>query len=166
MESDAIRVIKARRSVRAFRPDPVDEAVIRDLVDCGRLAATARNLQPWEFVVVREAATRRRLAGICEFGAFIADAPVCIAVFCREGKYYLEDGCAAIENILLAATAHGLGSCWVAGDKKPYAREIAELLCVPGEFRLVGLVALGHAAATPPMPPKRALDEVLHWERF
>jgi nitroreductase len=166
MESEVIRVIKTRRSVRRFKSDPVDEAIIRDVVDCGRLAATARNLQPWEFVVVRDAAMRGRLAQICEFGKFISQSPVCIAVFCRDGKYYLEDGSAAIQNLLVAAWAHGIASCWVAGDKKPYAQQIGEILGAPAEFRLVGLVAMGHAEEMPPMPPKRSLDEVLHWEKF
>jgi len=163
---DALDALKTRRSVRAFRSDPVPTALLEDLVDCGRLAATARNLQPWEFVVVTEAATRRKLAEMIETGRFIADAPACIVVFCRDVKYYLEDGSAAIQNMLLAAHAHGLGACWVAGDKKPYCAAVAQLLGAPADLKLVGLVAIGYAAAAPLMPPKRPLREVLHRERF
>jgi nitroreductase len=90
---------------------------------------------------------------------------VCIAVICREGGYYLEDGCNATQNLLLAAQALGLGSCWVAGDKKPYAVAVADLLGVPKDHRLVSLVAVGHAVSVP-NPKKRPLSEVLHWEKF
>ena len=60
-----------------------------------------------------------RIANTTDYGKFIEDAPVCVLLLCRGTKYYREDGSAAAENILLASRAHGLGSCWVAGDKKP-----------------------------------------------
>ncbi len=163
---NALQALKTRRSIRSYRPDPVPAVVVDDIVDCGRLAATARNLQPWEFVVVTDPAIRHQLADLIETGRFIAQAPVCIVVFCRETKYWLEDGCAAIQNLLVAAHAHGLGSCWVAGEKKPYAGQVAALLGVPEGQKLIGLVALGYAAELPPMPPKRPLTEVLHREKW
>jgi nitroreductase len=72
---------------------------------------------------------------------------------------------AATQNILLAACAHGLGSCWVAGDKKPYATDIAKRLGAPGDCRLISLIALGYPAENP-RKPKRSLAVVLHWEIF
>jgi nitroreductase len=163
---NTLEALKTRRSVRAYRSEAVPAAIVENIVDCARLAATARNIQPWEFVVVTKAETRKTIAGIVDTGRFIADAPVCVAVFCRDTKYYIEDGSAAIENILLAAWAHGLGSCWVAGDKKPYAPQIANLLGAPAGFKLVGLVAIGYAAKSPSTPSKRSLAEVLHHEKF
>ena len=163
---NASEALKTRRSVRIYKSETVSANIIEDIVDCARLAATARNIQPWEFVVVTNAETRKTIAGIVDTGRFIADAPVCIAVFCRDTKYYIEDGSAAIENILLAARAHELGSCWVAGDKKPYAPQIGQILGAPAEFKLVGLVAIGYAAKSSPMPSKRSLAEVLHHEKF
>ncbi|NQU09296.1 nitroreductase family protein [bacterium] len=163
---DALHTLKTRRSVRSYQPDPVPPEVVDDIVDCGRLAATGRNVQPWEFVVVTAASTRQRLAELIENGRHIAAAPVCVVVFCKETKYFLEDGSAAIQNILVAARAHGLGGCWVAGDKKPYAPQVAQMLGVPAGFKLIGLVALGYAAEEPGLPPKRPLFEVLHRETF
>ena len=61
---DAIQALKTRRSIRDYTPAPVDKSVIEDIVDCGRLAATARNVQPWEFVVVTRAETRARIADL------------------------------------------------------------------------------------------------------
>jgi nitroreductase len=162
---DALEALKTRRSVRAYTAEPVPREIVEDIVDCGRLAATARNEQPWEFVVVTDPERRKRISVLAEYGKFIADSPVCIAVFCLDGRYYIEDGSAATQNILVAARAHGLGTCWVAGDKKPYAADIAALLGVPATHKLVSLVALGHADHAG-NPPKRALDEVMHWEKF
>ena len=88
-----------------------------------------------------------------------------IAVFCKDCKYFLEDGSAATQNILLAAHGLGIGSCWIAGDKKDYAPEVADILGVPAGFRLISLVALGYPAEQP-QKAKRPLSEVLHWERF
>jgi nitroreductase len=162
---DAIECLKTRRSVRSYTNDPIDRAVIEDIVDCGRLAATGMNLQPWEFVVVTDPAMRRKIADITEYGKFIADVPVCIAVISEKCKYFIEDCSAATQNLLLAAHAHGLASCWVAGDKKPYCAEIAAILGVPETHTLVSLVAIGHPKAIPE-PQKRPLSETLHWERF
>ena len=163
---DAVEALKTRRSVRAFKKAPVDPKLIEDIVDCARLAPTARNVQPWEFVVMRDPAKLRELAQLTDHGRFIAEAPVCIAVLCKDTKYYLEDGSAATQNLLLAAHAHGLGACWVAGDKKPYAAKVAALLEAPEDYKLVSLVPLGYPADETPRRQKRPLKEVLHWERF
>ncbi|MDH7600813.1 MAG: nitroreductase family protein [Armatimonadota bacterium] len=162
---DAIECLKTRRSVRSYKQESIDRGVIEDIVDCGRLAATAINLQPWQFIAITDREMLQKIAETTDHGKFIADAGCCIAVFCEKVKYYLEDGSAATQNILLAAHAHGLGACWVAGDKKPYCDEIARLLNVPDKYTLVSLVAIGRPAAVP-NPPKKSLSEVLHWERF
>ena len=162
---DAITVLKTRRAVRAYTGEPVAREILEDIVDCGRLAASAINIQPWEFVVITDRAMLARVAAIAEYGKFIAQASACILVLCRDTKYYLEDGSAATQNLLLAARAHGLGSCWVAGDKKPYAETIRELAGAPAGLRLVSLVGLGRTTEKP-APEKRPLADVLHWEKY
>ena len=162
---DAIECMKTRRSIRAYQDKPVAREVIEDIVDCGRLAASAINIQPWKFVVVQDSAMRKKIADISDHGKFIEQAAVCIAVFCQDCKYYLEDGSAATQNMLNAARAHGLGSCWVAGDKKAYAPVIRDLLGLPADYKLVSLVAIGHAAEER-NPEKKPLSDVLHWERY
>ena len=99
-------------------------------------------------------------------GQFINEAPVCIVVFCQETKYYLEDGCAATTNILNAATASGINSCWVAGDKKPYCEDIAKLLSVPSGYKLISLIPLGFSDKAISSPDKKNLNSVIHWEKF
>lgn len=162
---EAIEALRTRRSVRAFQAQPVDVQLIALLVNCAQLAATARNEQPWEFVAVTDEATRKRLAEATDHGKFIAQAPVCIAVLCADTKYFLEDGCAATQNLLVAAHACGLGACWVAGDKKPYCSQILNILGAPRDLRLISLVAVGYPKSTPD-PSKRPLTEVLHWDTF
>ncbi|MGQ9622336.1 MAG: nitroreductase family protein [Candidatus Caldatribacteriaceae bacterium] len=164
---DALEVLRTRRSVRRFRPQAVEREKIEAVVDCARLAPSANNLQPWEFVVVTDQRKREDIAKLTDYGKFIREAPVLLAVFCKDTKYYLEDGCAATENILLAAWALGLGSCWVAGDKKPYAEEVRRSLGVPEGYHLVGLVAVGYPVdVSKGHIFKRDLREVLHWEKF
>lgn len=156
-----------RRSVREYLPKEVSKEILIKIVDAARLAATARNEQPWEFVVVTDKARKAQIAGIsAPNGAFIAEAGALIAVFCLDSKYYLEDGSAATENILVMAADLGLGACWVAGDKKPYCREISDLLGVPKEYKLVSLVSLGYPKNAPKAIPKRKVEEVLHWQAF
>ncbi|MDO8589554.1 MAG: nitroreductase family protein [Armatimonadota bacterium] len=162
---DAVECMKTRRSIRAYKEGAVPREVIEEIVDCGRMAASAMNIQPWQFIAVTDENTRSRIADITDYGKFIAQASVCIAVFCQDVKYYLEDGSAATQNILNAARAHGLGSCWVAGDKKQYGPRIAALLGLPSNRGLISLVAIGHAAEEP-APTKKSLSEVLHWERY
>ena len=162
---DCIEALKTRRSIRAYSGEPVSREMIEDIIDCGRLAPTAINIQPWEFVVVTEPASLRDIAAMTDFGGFIAQAAVCVVVLCRDTKYYLEDGCNASQNVLVAARAHGLGGCWVAGDKKPYADRICRLVGAPEGYKLISLLSLGHPAEEP-RKGKRPLSEVLHWERF
>jgi nitroreductase len=163
---DALKAIAERCSTRRYASKTVPREVMEQIVDAGRRAPTARNEQPWAFVVVTDAETRAKIGDLCDYGGFIAEAPACIAVFCRKTKYYLEDGCAATENILLAATALGVQSCWVAGDKKPYAATIARILGAPEEQLLVALISLGYAHDAPKVTAKHELGEVIHWETF
>ena len=163
---DVLKAIKVRRSIREFNEQGIPKGVIEDIIDCARLAPSANNVQPWEFVVVTDKDVRKKIAEITDYGKFIATSPVCIAVFCKDTKYYLEDGSAATENILIAARAYDLGTCWVAGDKKPYTPQINKLVNLPLEFRLVSLIALGYPKEEARPPGKRALKEIIHWEKY
>jgi nitroreductase len=167
---DAIEAIKTRRSVRQFQNKPIPRDILEALVDSGRYAATARNVQPWEFVVITDGETLKKIASLTgENGSFIANAAGCIAVYSNtDTKYYLEDGSAATQNILVAAASLGIGSCWVAGDKKPYCPEVSYLLKVPIGYKLISLVALGYPVGKDVLKiaEKRSLKESLHWEKF
>jgi len=159
--------IRKRRSVRSFLKKEIPAALIEKIIDLARLAPTAKNIQPWEFVAVTKKETLEKLGELAENGRFIAQSSCCIVVFCQDTKYYLEDGCAATVNILLSAEELGIAACWVAGDKKPYCDEVKRLLKAPQEHRLVSLIPLGYAESKSIIiPSKRPLKEVLHWEKF
>jgi nitroreductase len=165
---DCIDLIKKRRSVREFDPKPVSRDVLERIIDAARFAPTARGVQPWEFVVITQSAMLKQIGETTDHGRFIAQSAACIAVFSQDTKYYLEDGSAATQNAMLAAAALGVGSCWVAGDKKPYAARINELLGVPPSYKLVSLIALGYplTAKSFRIVEKRPLANLLHWEKF
>ncbi|MEN3013960.1 MAG: nitroreductase family protein [Endomicrobiia bacterium] len=148
-----LEVIKTRRSIRRYTNKPIPDNIIKEILDCARLAPSANNKQPWLFVVVKNKEIKNQIAEITDYGKFIKDAYCCIVVFCEDTKYYLEDGCAATQNILLAAWCYGIGSCWVAGDKKVYAEKIKELLKVDNKYKLVSLISLGY-------PEEKELENV------
>ena len=166
-EHPVIDAIRARRSVRKLEPGPVPRETLETIVDCGRLAPTANNLQTWEFVVVTDRAKLVRMSELATHGKFIADASACVVV-CGDPKnrsVYL-DGAAATENMLLAIHALGLASTWVQGFEKDYNAPVKSLLGIPEPLVLIALVPVGHPAAETRGPKKRSLEDVLHWETF
>ena len=163
---DAIACINGRYSCRDYMPQPVPREMLEQLVDAGRRAPSGRKEEPVEFVVITDQSTRDYLARTASYGRFLSQAGACILVIARDVTYYLEDGCTAAENALLAATALGLGCCWVAGDKKTYARTILDHLGVPDGYRLVCMLAIGYARAPGAQPEHRPLKSVVHWEKF
>lgn len=159
-------IIKCRHSVRKFKPAPVEENVIRDALECARAAPTAMNLQPWLFGVVKERSLLSKIADLTDHGRFISEAAVCFAVFGeRRAKYYLEDCCAATENLILALQSYGVGSCWVAGEKKAYAEQVRNLLGVPETYTLVSLVPAGYPADIS-LQKKKDPDEITFTDTY
>ena len=146
----------------------ISSSDLEKMIDAARFAPTARNVQPWEFVVVTDRHKLIGLAELAENGRFMAQAAACVAVYCADTKYYLEDGCAATCSILLAATALGIGSCWIAGDKKSYSQQVSALLNAPLDMKLISLIALGYPQEKGcfKLAEKRQFKELLHWEKF
>ena len=159
-------IIKSRHSVRKFKPDPVEENVIRDALECVARAPTAMNHQPWLFGVIKDKETLKKIAEVTEHGKFIRDCPVCFIVFGEKIEtYYLEDCCAATENLILALQAYGVSSCWVAGDKKSYGDVIRKILGVPEHYVLVSIVAAGNPLDVPIMN-KKEMKNIVFYEKI
>jgi len=160
---DALEAIRRRRSVRSFTGDPVPREDLEKIVDAGRLAASGHNRQPWDFIVVTDRGMIDRLKIAAQWmdraGAIIA------VVIDPSAEFWLEDGSAAVENMLIASTALGYGSCWLEGDTLPREEELKALLGVPSARRLLTLVPIGVPAEWP-TKQKKPLEEVIHWERW
>ncbi|MCH8746065.1 MAG: nitroreductase family protein, partial [Chloroflexi bacterium] len=105
--------IRNRRTVREFKPDPVPEEVLHKILQAGRWAPSSSNSQPWHFVVVQEPATLQRLGEIATQGAFIANAPVVIAIVMDNAPRPQLDAGRAIQQMELVAWSEGLGTCFV-----------------------------------------------------
>jgi nitroreductase len=160
---DTLEAIRMQRSIRRYTDDAVPIADLEIIVDAGRLAATGNNRQPWDFVVVTDRATIEQFK---VSGAWIATAgAVIVVVMDPVSRWWVEDGAAAIENMLLAGTALGYGACWVEGDALPCEAMIKTLLDVPAEKRVMALIPVG-VAAEMPAPEKKPLEKVLHWEKY
>jgi nitroreductase len=161
----AIEAIKSRRSIRTYEQKPVDRATIEEIVDCARLAPTAMNDQPWDFVVVTAREALGSIPPMLGHAEYIANAAFAILVLAKDTNYAVEDCSAATENLLIAAAAHGIGSCWVAGTKQPYGPAVVAAFGAPQDRQLIAIVSFGYPAEAPQVE-KRPLAEVLHWERF
>jgi nitroreductase len=162
-QMDALEAIRKRRSVRQYTGDPIPREDLEKIVDAGRLAATGSNRQPWDFIVVTDREMIHRLKVASQWmekaGAIIA------VVLDPSSRWWLEDGSAAVENMLIASTALGYGSCWLEGYTLPREEEFKQLLGIPEEKRLLTLVPIGVPTEWPTCK-KKTLKEVIHWERY
>ncbi len=161
----AIEVLKCRCSIRTYTKEAVPRDIIEDIIDCARLAPTAMNDQPWDFIVVTSPERLAQIPPMLGHAEFIAKAAFAVLVLARDTNYAVEDCCAATENLLIAAAAHGLGSCWVAGTKQAYGPVVVEAFGAPADRQLIAIVSFGYPAEEPTLD-KRPLTEVLHWEEF
>jgi len=160
---EALEAILKRRSVRSYAGDPIPREDLEKIVDAARLAPSGYNRQPWEFIVVtdRSVIDKLKIAAL-----WMEDAGAIIAVVMEtSSEFWLEDGSAAVENILIASTALGYGSCWLQGDTEPREEELKEHLGVPDDKKLLTLVPIGVPSEWP-TKEKKPLSEVLHWERY
>jgi nitroreductase len=160
---DALEAIRTRRSIRKYTGEAIPREALEKIVDAGRLAATGSNRQPWDFVVVTDRAT---IVKFKPAGHWMEQAGAVIGVALDPStRWWVEDGAAAIQNMLIAVTALGYGACWVEGDALPREEFYKGLLGIPPEKRLLALVPVGVPAESP-TKEKKPLEEVLHWERY
>jgi nitroreductase len=167
-----LALLKGRRSIRRYRPDPVPDDMIGQLLEAGQWAPSASNRQPWQFIVVRDEAILKQVAQHAAYyfirWAHVEEAPLLI-VLCGEARnriyrqFLHEDIGLAGSQIMLQAHALGLGTCWIGGlDRKA----IADVLKVPEHIDIVGLLTVGFPAEEPEPPARKPLGEIVHYDVY
>jgi nitroreductase len=163
---DFYEVVERRRSVRAYRREPVEEDKLGRILEAARVAPSAANRQPLRFFVIREAAQRERMLDAYAQPWF-AEAPVIICACTTpgtawsrvDGKNYADvDLAIAMEHLILAATAEGLGTCWIGAFKPDKVRELLDL---PPELEPVAMTPLGYAADEEKPTKRKPLDDLV-----
>ena len=164
-------VIRARYSVRAYRPDPVPEDKLNRILEAARLAPTAANRQPFKIIIIHtrgREAELRRLYG----KEWFVQAPLVIGVIALpetgwkrlDGKNYSEvDTTIAMDHLILAAASEGLGTCWIAAFDPEAAREVLNL---PENVEPVAFTPLGYPADSPSPKKRKELSELICYERW
>lgn len=177
-------VVKKRRSIRSYSDRNVPDAIIKKLLEYGHAAPSAGNLHPWEFIIVRDRANRRRIVDTTFRGNdfdgtahqdWLMEAPVLIAVVvnrlksaARYGDKALKtlvylDSSACIENMLLGAVNLGLASCYISGFREP---ELNAVLKLPDGYEVVALLPVGYSESEGRERPKTPLANIVHYESY
>jgi nitroreductase len=144
---DLLDLMYTRRSVREYTEEPVTDEQVEAMLKAAMAAPSARNLQPWRFVVVRKRKLLDKLAKVHKYAYMLEKAPLGIVV-CGDQevseRHWVEDTCAATQNLLLAATAVGLGGVWInVYPKRKSQKYVRELLDIPDHVGVLCLVAVG-----------------------
>jgi len=156
-------VIFGRRSIRRYSSEPIPDEVLRNILEAGRLAPSADNAQPWHFIVVTKSKLKEKLSR-GRWNYFIKDSAVTI-VGCgyADNEWSTIDVAIALENMVIAAEAQGVGSCWT-GDFEE--KEVKQLLDIPDNLKIVALVSFGYPAEKPSSPNKKSPKDIFHYNKF
>ena len=164
--ADTFETIMKRRSVRKYQPKPMPDDDLRKILEAGRHAPSAANRQPWHFVVVQGAEERQKLAQACSGQTWLAEAAVIIAGIGKPAvseKWYPVDVAIAMENMILAATALGYGTCWIGAFDQD---QVKGVLGVPDDMTVVALTPVGVSDAQPDARPRQPMSEFASLNRY
>ena len=171
---DTLECIATRRTIRKFQDIPVEFEKVGNILDAGRYAPSAGNLQNWKFILITDKNNRQEIAKACFEQYWVGHAPIIIIV-CSEPtktkrfyekmgeKYSIQNGAAVIENMLLAVHAQGLGSCWIGAFED---EAIKRLLAIPDDVFIEGVLPVGYPDELVPMPQRFALEHCTYIESW
>jgi nitroreductase len=163
---DVFEAIRTVLAVRRYQDKPVPEASVRRIVEAGRLTASAMNEQPWHFIVVQDRETLHRLGTLAPTGPYVAEAPVAVVVAIEKSRFAVSDASRAIQSMLLAAWADGVGSNWVGfvGGLE----NVRALLEIPAKLEVLAILPFGYPVGVVGRGKKRRkpLEAVAHRERY
>ncbi|HEX4210622.1 MAG TPA: nitroreductase family protein [Candidatus Binataceae bacterium] len=164
---DALEAIKTRKVQRNFAAQPIETEKLHAIVSAGRHAMSARNKQPWQFIVIRNRDTLREIGALCATGKFVADAPSAIVILKdTTNTRWADIDCAqAVQNMATAAWSLGLGTCWVGNFD---GGQIKQKLAIPDGWDVFTVLPFGYPdPANPPQArPLKPARENVHLERF
>lgn len=171
---DTIEAIRHRRSIRAYRPDAVPSDIVNEVIAAGFLAPSAHGESPWHVIVVTDAGKRHRLAATHQWSRFVEQSPVVIAVCVDRNTsdtFWIEDGAAFMENLMLAACARGLGTCWIGIRGAVYEEvdseeTVRDVLNVPEHMGILAITPLGYPAEDKPPHDLKVPSGHVHRDRF
>jgi nitroreductase len=163
--------IKSRRSIRSFKDKPIEEDKLLRVLEAGRLAPSAKNMQEWRYILVKDKELRRKVAVACNNQYFIAEAPVVIVGCATMADYVLTCGQSAytidvsisMDHMSLQAVEEGLGTCWIGAFRED---EVKRILNVPSEMRVVEVMPLGYPKFQPEPKPRMRLEEIVFYDRY
>ena len=164
-------VLNKRRSIRKYKSAAVEQDKLDRILDAARIAPSAKNLQPWHFIVIRDESVKLALKDAYDKEWFYS-APVIVCV-CgepakawvrRDGRSYLDvDVANAFEHLILAAAAEGLGTCWIGAFDSLAVRRT---LGLPVGIEPVAMTPIGYPDETPPPPSRKAMGEIIRRDRW
>ena len=162
-----IEQLLLRRSIRKFKKEPIPEEVIQNILEAGRLAPSATNIQPWHFILLKEQEAKEA----CSFGGFngwTSDSDFIIVGVYKPSTammdhYALMDVTIALQNMVIAGALQGVGSCWIGAWDDAKLRRV---LGLPLDYKIVGLVPFGIPDGIPAQTNKKPLTQILHYEKW
>ncbi len=171
---DAFECLHGRRSIRDFLSVPVSDESLFEILNAAHSAPCAGNIDNWQFIIVTDEKTRLELASACNSQFWVGEAPVLVVVcsdtnrvrriFGSRAEFYaVQNTSSAIENMLLAAFALGLGSCWIGSF---HEQTIKDLLKIPDNIDIHAVIAIGNTAIAPPKPKKPSLEFKTFFEEY
>jgi len=172
---ELLEAIKGRRSTRSFKKQNISSNVIETIIDAARCAPSAGNIQPWEFVIIKNPAVKKKLAEAALNQRHVEEAPAVIVVCADEKRssmgygsrgrtlYCLQDTAAATQNILLTAYSLGLGTCWVGAFNED---EVKEILNAPEGIKPVAMIPLGYPNEIARQRGRKLLNQIVHYDGF
>ncbi|MBI1893728.1 MAG: nitroreductase family protein [Candidatus Rokubacteria bacterium] len=162
---EVFEAVRTMLAVRRYQDRPVPEAVLRRILEAGRLTGSAMNTQPWHFIVVGDRETLRRLGALAQTGPYIAQAPLAIVVAVDKSRFAVSDASRAIQSMLLTAWADGVGSNWVGFGG---LEEVKALLKIPAKVDVLAILPFGYPVGVVGRGKKqrKPLAAVAHRERY
>ncbi|HBI28003.1 MAG TPA: nitroreductase [Peptococcaceae bacterium] len=168
--SAVVKAIQDRRSIRAYTTKKVEEEKLNQVLEAGRMAPTANNLQNIRFIVVKDQETRNKMVDFAGAQGFLKDAPVVLVGFGEPGdpmrcgeQAYTVDVSITLSYMMLTATELGLGTCWLANFDES---KIKEILNIPSNMQVVAMSPLGYAAESPEQRSRKSLEQIVSFDKY